>query len=129
MSDPYADTIIVRNILNHVISPKIVSDGSGGYTTKVDLVNVDTIRLNTTGGNGALSTPFTGQVGTIVGNGTTSITIYHSGVTSGSIILVSLRNGSGQYVTNITSTTGQFTITFNSSVSSSISIIWFIAKF
>ena len=44
MSDPYAGTVTVRNILNHIISPKIVNDGYGGYTTKVDLVNVDTIQ-------------------------------------------------------------------------------------
>jgi hypothetical protein len=43
MSDPYAGTVTVRNILNHIISPKIVSDGNGGYTTRVDLVNIDSI--------------------------------------------------------------------------------------
>lgn len=43
MSDPYADTVTVRNILNHILSPKVVSDGNGGYTTKVDLVNIDNI--------------------------------------------------------------------------------------
>ncbi len=43
MSDPYANTVTVRNILNHILSPKVVSDGNGGYTTKVDLVNIDNI--------------------------------------------------------------------------------------
>ena len=43
MSDPYAGTVTVRNILNHIISPKIVSDGNGGYITRVDLVNIDSI--------------------------------------------------------------------------------------
>jgi hypothetical protein len=43
MSDPYANTVTVRNILNHILSPKVVSDGTGGYTTKVDLVNIDNI--------------------------------------------------------------------------------------
>jgi hypothetical protein len=46
MSDPYADTVTVRNILNHILSPKVVSDGNGGYTTKVDLVNVDTFQFS-----------------------------------------------------------------------------------
>jgi len=32
-----------RNILQHVISPKIVSDGVQGYTVKLDLINVDNI--------------------------------------------------------------------------------------
>jgi len=42
-SDPYASTTTVKNIVQHVISPKIVNDGSGGYTLKTDLVNVDRI--------------------------------------------------------------------------------------
>jgi len=33
----------VRNILEHVLSPKIVSDGGNGYTVKLDLINVDNI--------------------------------------------------------------------------------------
>jgi hypothetical protein len=35
-----------RNILQHIISPKIVSDGAGGYTVKTDLINVDNIYIN-----------------------------------------------------------------------------------
>ena len=42
-SDPYASTTTVKNIVQHVISPKIVNDGSGGYKLKTDLVNVDRI--------------------------------------------------------------------------------------
>lgn len=42
-SDPYASTTTVKNIVQHVISPKIVNDGSGGYMLKTDLVNVDRI--------------------------------------------------------------------------------------
>lgn len=32
-----------ESILQNVLSPKVVSDGSGGYTTKTDIVNVDNI--------------------------------------------------------------------------------------
>lgn len=42
-SDPFANTTTVKNILQHVLSPKIVSNGSGGYVTKTDLVNIDTV--------------------------------------------------------------------------------------
>ena len=40
-TDPYATTSTIKNILQHVISPKIVNDGSGGYQVKTDLVNID----------------------------------------------------------------------------------------
>lgn len=40
-TDPYATTSTVKNILQHVISPKIVNDGNGGYQVKTDLVNID----------------------------------------------------------------------------------------
>jgi hypothetical protein len=45
-SDPYATTSTVKNILQHVISPKIVDDGGGGYVTKTDLVNIDNAVLS-----------------------------------------------------------------------------------
>ena len=45
-SDPYATTSTVKNILQHVISPKIVNNGSGGYVTKTDLVNIDNAVLS-----------------------------------------------------------------------------------
>jgi len=39
-NDPFSGTN-TRNILQHIISPKIVSDGSTGYAVKTDLINVD----------------------------------------------------------------------------------------
>lgn len=39
-NDPFSGTN-TRNILQHVISPKIVSDGSTGYAVKTDLINID----------------------------------------------------------------------------------------
>jgi hypothetical protein len=41
-NDPFSGTN-TRDILQHVISPKIVSDGSSGYTVKTDLINVDNL--------------------------------------------------------------------------------------
>ncbi len=71
MSDPYAGTVTVRNILNHIISPKIVSDGNGGYVTKVDLVNIDSIVAGSVsvGGSAAssdLAGVFTIEAGTTI---------------------------------------------------------------
>jgi len=39
-NDPFSSTN-TRNILQHIISPKIVNDGSGGYNVKTDLINID----------------------------------------------------------------------------------------
>ena len=41
-NDPFSGTT-TRNLLQHLISPKIVSDGSGGYQVKTDLINIDHI--------------------------------------------------------------------------------------
>ena len=41
-NDPFLGSN-TRNLLQHVLSPKIVSDGSNGYAVKLDLINVDNI--------------------------------------------------------------------------------------
>jgi hypothetical protein len=43
-NDPFSGTN-TRNILQHIISPKIVSDGSTGYAVKTDLINIDNAYL------------------------------------------------------------------------------------
>jgi len=45
-SDPFSSTN-TRNLLQHIFSPKIVENESGGYDVKVDILNVD--RINITG--------------------------------------------------------------------------------
>ena len=44
-NDPFSGTN-TRNILQHIISPKVVSDGSSGYAVKSDLINVDNIYVS-----------------------------------------------------------------------------------
>lgn len=39
-NDPFSNTN-TRNIIQHIISPKVVNDGSGGYNVKTDLINID----------------------------------------------------------------------------------------
>ena len=51
--DPFS-----ANILKTIISPKIVSDGTGGYEVKVDLVNVDNIYVT-----GSIITGASGNTG------------------------------------------------------------------
>lgn len=56
-NDPFSGSN-VRNLLEHVLSPKIVSDGTNGYTVALDLINVDNIYAS----------------GTVYANGTTGPT-------------------------------------------------------
>lgn len=61
MSDPLAGTN-TRNLLQHIISPKIVTNTSGGYDVKTDLINIDAISATTlTVGNPLIYT-FAGSV-------------------------------------------------------------------
>ena len=36
-----------QNILENILSPKIINDGSGGYKVKTDILNVDMIQHST----------------------------------------------------------------------------------
>jgi hypothetical protein len=62
-TDPFSGTT-VRNLLQHVFTPKIVYDGVGGYEVKTDMINVDNIYItgNVIGPNGA-SSSVTGPTG------------------------------------------------------------------
>jgi len=44
-TDPFSGTT-TRNILQHIISPKVVSDGVFGYVVKTDLINIDNAYIN-----------------------------------------------------------------------------------
>lgn len=78
-SDPFSGTN-TRNLLQHVFSPKIVNGMTGGYDVKLDLLNLDNIKItgdiigpsgsfwNRSGGGGSTgptgSIGFTGYTGT-----------------------------------------------------------------
>ena len=63
-NDPFSGSN-TRNIISHIVSPKIVSDGSGGYTVKTDLINVDNLYYtgSLVGPSGALSGVAAGPTG------------------------------------------------------------------
>jgi len=129
--DAFANTTTVKNILQHIISPKLVNDGSGGYVSKTDLVNVHNLVFGSGASNedGLIaSTAFTTQCGLAFTTGTSSITIYHSRVTSNSIIFAQNRSPSTLIMTSIVPTTGSFTVNFNSNTSG-YGVGWFIARF
>lgn len=134
-NDPFANTVTVKNILNHIISPKIVKDGSGGYTTKTDLVNIDNLVFASRGtGTGSPETPLTAQSGVVqFPSGRQTIQIYHSRVTSNSIIIATNRSLDidGKRVRRVTPTSsGYFEIYLDGEVGDSDnSVAWFIASF
>lgn len=134
-ADPFANTTTVKNILQHIISPKIVSDGSGGYVTKTDLVNVDKILFDSVGnGTGSAGSPLTQQSGRVtIPLERDRETVYHSGVTSSSIIIATVlqNNSSGARILQVKPTTGQFDILLTGSIGLTGSYVvgWFIASF
>jgi len=54
-NDPFSGSN-TRNLLQHLVSPKIMENGSGGYEVRVDLTNVDNIYASGTiyGGGGGI---------------------------------------------------------------------------
>ena len=129
-ADPFANTTTVKNILQHIISPKIVSDGAGGYVTKTDLVNVDNLLFTTNATtDGTELNPLTSQVGTFSfpeDRKTTSV--YHSRVTPNSVILAVTQESAGVYVVSVVPEDGRFAITLN--VAGYLGKVgWFIASF
>ena len=134
-ADPFANTVTVKNILNHIISPKIVKDGSGGYTTKTDLVNIDNIIFASRGsGTGSLELPLTAQSGVaIIPLGDSFIDIFHSRVTANSIIVATNRTidtTTKRFVLFVKPNATGFTITLNNSTTSGdTEVCWFIASF
>jgi hypothetical protein len=131
--DPFANTTTVKNILQHIISPKLVRDGSGGYVSKTDLVNVHNIVFSSGAPNedGTAAHPFTTQCGTILGSNVAEGTIvYHSRVTNNSVIFATVINGGVSFVENVIATSsGFFVITCRETLPGGAKIGWFIGKF
>lgn len=133
-NDPFANTTTVKNILNHIISPKIVKDGSGGYTTKTDLVNIDNLIFASPASTaGTEAAPLTAQCGIVTITGIDRVTLYHSRVTENSIIVAGVKrlDNAQRNITHITSVEGSFTIILNGSATgiNGSRVSWFIASF
>ena len=132
-SDPFANTTTVKNILQHIISPKLVNDGSGGYVSKTDLVNVHNIvfAAGASTEDGSFEKPFTTQCGTIIADANfAATTVFHSRVTENSIIFAVIISGGSNKIYNvIPSVPGVFTITCDSILPPNTRLGWFIAQF
>ena len=132
-NDPFANTTTVKNILNHIISPKIVKDGSGGYTTKTDLVNIDNLIFASPASTaGTEAAPLTAQAGVLTVTSGTAETVYHSRVTANSVIVASVKQFDNfeRSITQVLPAEGSFTITFSGSLGADgCKVSWFIASF
>lgn len=140
-TDSNADTVIVKNILAHVLSPKIVDNGLAiqGYETKVDIVNIDNVVAQKV----IFSNAQTGNyILTSADNGRQFINILNSNVTINSIIFATIRHVSDTTdtisVVKVKSLSRIFQVylsreieTFGTDNTSDLTteIGWFIAKF
>lgn len=79
-NDPFSGSN-TQNILVHIVSPKIVNDGSGGYTVKTDLINIDHIYSNANG--------------TVTANGTSSVFVSNAAITANSVVLLTVKTVGG----------------------------------
>lgn len=131
--DPFANTTTVKNILQHIISPKLVSDGSGGYVSKTDVVNVHNLVFSggATNEDGSFERPFTTQCGTVTADANyAATTVYHSRVTDNSIIFAVIMGGGSLNIRNVVaSAPGMFVITCSGNLPANTNLGWFIARF
>jgi hypothetical protein len=134
-ADPFENTTTVKNILQHIISPKIVSDGATGYIVRTDLVNVHNLVFanGATTENGSPESPFTTQCGTanmLPSSG--SVTVYHSRITNNSIIITNYLGSASNSLLNgviLDGANKRFTISSTGPPSFATPVGWFIAKF
>jgi hypothetical protein len=114
-NDPFSNTNS-RNVLKHLISPKVVSQLAGGYVVKTDLINVDNLYL--TGGiygpTGAVysATGATGPSGPSGPSGTLSApnSYFFNSVTSAPSANLKIAGGgvTSVYTSNIPLTAGKW---------------------
>jgi len=126
--DPFANTTTVKNILQHIISPKIVSDGANGYVSKTDLVNVHNLIFGAGASNedGSAGNPYTTQCGRTDFPDGEVMTVYHSRVTATSVIVATSQSGFGSFLVSVVPINGSFTMTVSQGGGY---VAWFIAKF
>lgn len=128
--DPFENTTTVKNILQHVISPKVVSDGISGYIVRTDLVHIHNIifEKGTPTEDGTSVHPFTTQCGTATLSGA-SVTVYHSRVTLTSVVFATIISESSITISRVIPAVGSFTIIPTSAPVGNATVGWFIARF
>jgi hypothetical protein len=130
-TDPYTNTTTVKNILQHIIVPKIVSDGSSGYVTKTDLTNIHNLifvgHSTTVGTPSAKNTSQSGSFTTTIQDPI----VYHSRITSNSVIIACVQNATGYFpaVQYVVPANGSFTVHLSTVISAPVTVGWFIVHF
>jgi hypothetical protein len=151
-TDPFANTTTVKNILQHVLSPKIVNDGLGGYVTKTDLVNIDVVNArnvvasstvtasNIVGGNVSVGINLT-VGGTIDGdmarsgiatvlNTNTFVLVPDAQVGNNSVIFATSKNIAYSVLSvDISISPPGFNIYLSGAAAGDVDVNWFIAKY
>ena len=101
-TDPFSGSS-TRNLLQPTLSPKIVSEGSNGYTVKVDMINVDNIYAS-----GSIYP--SSRTGTVTVNGTNTVQVSDTSVTTKSVVILTVKTPVGTvgpaYVSSTTAGTG-----------------------
>ena len=105
----------VQNVLQGVLSQKVVADG-GGYAVKNDLVNIDTVNISSTSTQA-------GNITTSSSNVDTDFTV--SGVTSNSIVIITPKSSVGAYY--VATSANKITITL--ATVSVVTFNYYIAKY
>jgi len=145
-----SDTV-VKNILYQVLSPRIVTNGSGGYATKIDLkadrlilndhlVLTNRLIMNESSGAGTYDNPLTGQCGSTLlavpssgGTPTDELRVYVNGMTNDSVVFAVQTSGGGPTVVSvgIDVSNKRFVVRLSSPVvaGETVRIGWFIAKY
>lgn len=105
----------VQNVLQGVLSQKVVADGGGGYAVKNDIVNVDTVKISST------ST----QAGRITFDGPGGV-INLPGITADSIVIVTPVFTTVSYF-YVTTAPNQITIVVDTD--DSVTFNYYVAKY
>jgi len=94
-NDPFSGSN-TRNLLQHLVSPKIVENGSGGYEIRVDLTNVDNIYASGTiyGGGGGIGITGTSSNQYLVWDDTAKLWVIGGTSNPGSVYLGTGATGS-----------------------------------
>jgi hypothetical protein len=119
-----------QNIIEGILSPKVVSDGTSGYQVKTDIVNVDNITISGSY-SGSFSQSQCGTITVTTNGGIGNSTVIIQGLTLNSIVMLTPINSliGNYYVTN---DNNSFSVTMNRNFSvndGSTTFNYFVARF
>jgi hypothetical protein len=123
MSDPLAGTN-TRNLLQHIISPKIVLGPTGGYDVKTDIINVDNLEIS-----GSFKQKDTGRAGIATFQTSNSVAVTCPSLKSTSVILITPQSqpvGTLHWVLNLSSNNPPQFIIKSNTYSETVPMAYFV---